>query len=168
MGISTEVTALPTTINGLTHTFRPGIQWFGNAQQRLGFNTAYDAVEGFDKYIEGVADVITQTDNIQNLRALATEVRYRTGDDGIRDQIDAIYTDTSLSEDDKKNRIDKIFESGQYTLSNFVVELEEYTNLLANKNILSDRNIEQALGRNLFNVVKALESVRTCGIISSC
>ena len=158
LGISTEVTALPTTINGLTHTFRPGIQWFGNAQQRLGFNTAYDAVEGFDKYIEGVADVITQTDNIQNLRALATEVRYRTGDDGIRDQIDAIYTDTSLSEDDKKNRIDKIFESGQYTLSNFVVELEEYTNLLANKKSRADRNMEQALGRNLFNVVKALES----------
>lgn len=64
LGISTEVTALPTTINGLTHAFRPGIQWFGNAQERLGFNTAYDAVEGFDRYIEGVADVIYQTDNI--------------------------------------------------------------------------------------------------------
>lgn len=42
----------------------PAIQWFGNAQERLGFNTAYDAVEGFDRYIEGVADVIYQTDNI--------------------------------------------------------------------------------------------------------
>ena len=76
LGISTEVTALPTTINGLTHAFRPGIQWFGNAQERLGFNTAYDAVEGFDRYIEGVADVIYQTDNIQRLRTLATEIRY--------------------------------------------------------------------------------------------
>ena len=43
------------------------IPWFGNAQERLGFNTAYDAVEGFDKYIEGVASVIYQTDNMPKL-----------------------------------------------------------------------------------------------------
>lgn len=158
LGIDTQVAALPTTINGLTHTFKPGIQWFGNAQERLGFNTAYDAVEGFDKYIEGVADVVNQTDNIQKLRALATQMRYRTGDEGIRKQVDAVYADTSLSEQDKQNRIDKIFESGRYTLSNFVVELEEYTNLLANKKSRADRNMEQALGRNMYNIVKALES----------
>ena len=74
------VTALPTTINGLTHTFKPGIQWFGNAMERIGFNTAYDAVEGFDRYIEGVSDVVYQTENIQKLRALASQVRYRTSD----------------------------------------------------------------------------------------
>ena len=158
MGISTEVTALPTTINGLTHTFRPGIQWFGNAQERLGFNTAYDAVEGFDRYIEGVADVIHQTDNIQRLRALASQIRYRTGDEGIRRQVDAVREDTSLTEQDKQNRIEKIYESGRYTLSNFVVELEEYANLLANKKSRADRNMEQALGRRAYNIVKALES----------
>lgn len=158
LGISTDVSALPTTINGLTHTFKPGIQWFGNAQERLGFNTAYDAVEGFDRYIEGVADVIYQTDNIQRLRALATQIRYRTGDEGIRKQVDAVYADTTLSEQDKQNRIEKIFESGRYALSNFVVELEEYTNLLANKKSRADRNMEQALGRDMYNLVKALES----------
>ena len=158
LGISMDVAALPTTINGLTHTFKPGIQWFGNAQERLGFNTAYDAVEGFDKYIEGVADVIYQTDNIQRLRALATQTRYRTGEEGIRKQVDAVYADPTLSEQDKQNRIEKIFESGRYALSNFVVELEEYTNLLANKKSRADRNMEQALGRDMYNLVKALES----------
>ena len=158
LGISTEVTALPTTINGLTHTFRPGIRWFGNAQERLGFNTAYDAVEGFDRYIEGVADVIHQTDNIQRLRALASQIRYRTGDEGIRRQVDAVREDTSLPEQDKQNRIEKIYEQGRYALSNFVVELEEYTNLLANKKSRADRNMEQALGRRSYNLVKALES----------
>ena len=158
LGISTDVAALPTTINGLTHTFKPGIQWFGNAQERLGFNTAYDAVEGFDKYIEGVADVIYQTDNIQRLRALATQTRYRTGEEGIRKQVDAVYADPTLSEQDKQNRMEKIFESGRYALSNFVVELEEYTNLLANKKSRADRNMEQALGRDMYNLVKALES----------
>ena len=158
LGIDTQVTALPTTINGLTHTFRPGIQWFGNAQQRLGFDTAYDAVEGFDRYIEGVADVIYQTDNIQKLRALATQARYRTGDEGIRKQVDTVYADTRLTEEEKRSKIDSIYEDGRFALSNFVVELEEYTNLLANKKSRADRNMEQALGRNMYNLVKGLES----------
>ena len=157
LGIDTEVTALPTTINGLTHTFRPGIRWFGNAQERLGFNTAYDAVEGFDRYIEGVADVIHQTDNIQRLRALASQARYRTGDEGIRKQVDEVRANPNLTEEDKQNRIEKIYETGRFALSNFVVELEEYTNLLANKKSRADRNMEQALGRNMYNLVKALE-----------
>ena len=157
LGIDTEVTALPTTINGLTHTFRPGIRWFGNAQERLGFNTAYDAVEGFDRYIEGVADVIHQTDNIQRLRALASQARYRTGDEGIRKQVDEVRANPNLTEEDKQNRIEKIYETGRFALSNFVVELEEYTNLLANKKSRADRNMEQALGRNMYNLVKGLE-----------
>ena len=158
LGIGTEVTALPTTINGMTHAFRPGIRWFGNAQERLGFNTAYDAVEGFDRYIEGVADVIYQTDNIQRLRALATEIRYRTGDEGIRKQIDRIRDDPSLDDEDKRNRIEKIVEDGRFALSNFVVDLDEYTNLLANKKSRADRDMEQRLGRGAYNVVRALES----------
>lgn len=158
LGISTEVTALPTTINGLTHTFRPGIRWFGNAQERLGFNTAYDAVEGFDRYIEGVADVIHQTDNIQRLRALASQIRYRTGDEGIRRQVDAVRENTSLPEQDKQNRIEKIYKNGRFALSNFVVELDEYTNILANKKSRADRNMEQAVGRWAYNFMKAMES----------
>ena len=158
LGIDTQVTALPTTINGLTHTFRPGIQWFSGALERRGFETAYNAVEGFDRYIEGVADVIYQTDNIQKLRALATQVRYRTGDEGIKKQVDAVRADTSLSEEDRQNRIDQIYKDGRFALSNFAVELEEYTNLLANKKSRADRNMEQALGRNMYNLTKALES----------
>ena len=158
LGVGTEVTALPTTINGMTHAFRPGIRWFGNAQERLGFNTAYDAVEGFDRYIEGVADVIYQTDNIQRLRALATEIRYRTGDEGIRKQIDRVREDPTLDDEDKQNRIDKIVQEGRFALNNFVVDLDEYTNLLANKKSRADRDMEQRLGRGAYNVARALES----------
>lgn len=157
LGVETEVTALPTTINGLTHAFKPGIRWIGNAQERLGFDTVYDAVQGFDKYIEGVVDVIYHTDNIQRLRALASQIRYRTSKEGIHKQVDAALADTSLSEQDRQNCIDKIHESGKCTLSNFVVELEEYTNLLANKKSRADRNMEQALGRRSYNVMTALE-----------
>lgn len=158
LGIDTQVTALPTTINGLTHTFRPGITWFGNAQERIGFNTVYDAVEGFDKYIEGVSDVITQTDNIQRLRALASQIRYRTSDEGLRKQIDAINANPDITEEDKQNRLEKLYETGRYTLSHFVVELEEYTNLLANKKSFADRNMERNFDRKVYNLLKALES----------
>lgn len=158
LGIDTNVEALPTTINGLTHTFKPGIQWFGNAQERLGFKTAYDAVEGFDKYIEGVSSVIHHTENIQKLRALATQARYRTSDEGIREQVDAVQMDTRLTDEERQLKIREIYEKGKFALSNFVVELDEYTNLLANKKSRFDRTIEQALGRRIYTIMKNVES----------
>ena len=154
MGIDTSVTALPTTINGLTHTFKPGIQWFGNAQERLGFNTAYDAVEGFDKYIEGVASVIHQTENIQKLRALASRVRYRTSDEGLRKQVDAVLESDRLTEEEKQAQIAEIYSKGKFTLSNFVVELDEYTNILANKKSKLDRTVEAMMGRKIYTLMK--------------
>ena len=158
LGIDTAVTNLPTTINGLTHTFKPGIQYFGNALERKGFDTAYDAVQGFDRYIEGVADVIHQTDNIQALRALAAQARYRTGDEGLRQQIKRIQESEELTDQEKQTLVDDIYKNGRFALSNFVVELDEYTNLLANKKSRADRNMEQALGRRMHNIVKGLES----------
>ncbi len=158
LGIDTAVTNLPTTINGLTHTFKPGIQYFANALERKGFDTAYDAVQGFDRYIEGAADVIHQTDNIQALRALAAQARYRTGDEGLRQQVDQVKARSDISEEEKQVLINKINEEGKFALSNFVVELDEYTNLLANKKSRADRNMEQALGRRMYNIVKGLES----------
>ena len=158
LGIDTQVVALPTTINGLTHTFKPGIQWFGNAQERLGFNTAYDAVEGFDKYIEGVSSVVCQTENIQRLRALAAQVRYRTTNKGIQEQIDAIYADDRLTEDEKQAKIAQLYEHGKFSLANFIVELDEYTNLLANKKSKFDRTIEGAIGRRCYTLMKWVEN----------
>lgn len=157
LGITTDVTDLPTSINGMTHTFKPGITWFGHAQERKGFDTAYDAVQGFDKYIEGAADVIYQTDNIQRLRALANQIRYRAGDEGLKKQIDEINANENLTEDQKQAAIEQTHKEGGFALSNFVVELEEYTNLLANKKSRADRNMEQAMGRRMYNIIKGLE-----------
>ena len=147
LGIDTTVATLPTSINGITHTFKPGIRWFGNTQERLGFDTTYDAVGGFDMYIEGVSDVIFQTENIQNLRALAAQIRYRTTDDGIREQIDKIKVDDRLTEAEKDTKIKEVYEGGRYVLNNFIRELDEYTNLLANKKSKWDRPAEEAFGR---------------------
>lgn len=158
LGITMNVTELPTTINGLTHTFKPGIRWQGSALKREGYNTTYDAVEGFDKYIEGVSDVICHTDDIQSLRAFADQVRYRSSDEGIREQVDAVREDKTLSIEEKENKIRDIYEHGKFTLSNFIVNLDEYTNLLANKKAFADRNMERMIGRKSYDLVKALEN----------
>lgn len=158
LGINTAAMQLPTTINGMTHNFKPGIQWFGSAQQRMGVNTSFDALEGFDSYIEGVADVIYQTDNIQRLRAFAAQVRYRTSEESIRKQVDAIQNDNTIAPEDKQNRIEKLYAEGKFELGNLAVELDEYTNLLAGKKSRHDRDMEQKLGRRMYAIMKALES----------
>ena len=157
LGINTAAMQLPTTINGITHNFKPGIQWFGSAQQRLGSNTVFDAVEGFDSYIEGVADVIHQTDNIQRLRAFASQVRYRTSEEGIRKRVDEIRNDPTIAEEDKHNRIEKIYADGKFELGNLAVELDEYTNLLAGKKSRHDRDMEQRMGRKMYAIMKWAE-----------
>ena len=158
LGVGVEVKALPTTINGLTHTFKPGITYFGNALERIGFDTAYDAVEGFDKYVEGAASVICYTDAIQNLRALAQQVRYRTSDAGLRERVDDIRARDDLTEHQKELEIKEIMDNGRFSLSNFVKELDEYTNLLANKKNRYDRNAEDFANRKVYNFLKAWQS----------
>lgn len=158
LDVNTEVNALPTSISGLTHTFKPGIRWVGNIMQRQGFDTTFDAVQGFDRYIEGVSDVIYHTDDIQRLRALASQIRYRTTEPGIQAQVDAIRADPSLSEDKKDTDVRAKLEEGKYELSNYVNNIEEYTNLLANKRSTMDRGIEQFIGRDYYNFAKALEN----------
>ncbi len=145
--------ALPTTINGRTGGFKPGITWFGNSLKRTGFQTAYDAVKGFDKYIEGAAKVIFYTDSIQNLRALATETRYLSGDEGIRERIDAVRADESLNEAQKDVDIEDIQKNGRYSLSRWAANLDEYTNLLAGKKSELDRPIEQMTSRDAYRLL---------------
>lgn len=158
IGITDEVTPLPATINGLTQSFRPGIRYMANIQQRLGYATAYDALQGFDRYIEVASDVIYHTGDIQRLRALATQIRYRASDEGVRKQIDKILQDPTLTPDKANDEVVKLMENARFALSNFVAELDEYTNLLAGKKSRLDRKMEAMFNRNFYNVVKAFES----------
>lgn len=158
LGITDEVTPLPATINGLTQSFRPGIRYMANIQQRLGYATAYDALQGFDRYIEVASDVIYHTGDIQRLRALATQIRYRASDEGIKKRIKAILQDATLTPDEANERVAQMTKDAPFALSNFVAELDEYTNLLAGKKSRLDRGMEKMLGRKFYNVCKAFES----------
>ncbi len=158
LGITDEVTPLPATINGLTQSFRPGIRYMANIQQRLGYATAYDALQGFDRYIEVASDVIYHTGDIQRLRALATQIRYRASDEGVRKQIDRILQDPTLTPDKANDEVVKMMENARFALSNFVAELDEYTNLLAGKKSRLDRKMEAMCNRKYYNIAKAFES----------
>ena len=167
LGMKINTAALPTSINGLTAGFKPGKTWFGHAQERLGFQTTYDAVQGFQNYIGGVADVIHQTDNLRNLRALATQVRYRTSDEQIQNQIDEIMANDTLDEAERQTLVDALKQNGRYQLSNFVAWLDEYTNLLANKKSKFDRGVEDLMGRGFYAGMKNLEGRVAANMISA-
>nr|DAH84377.1 MAG TPA: hypothetical protein [Caudoviricetes sp.] len=157
-GIEGDVSPLPATINGLTANFKPGIRYMANIQNRLGYATAYDALQGFDRYIEVATDVIFHTADIQRLRALATQIRYRASDEGLKKRIDAITMNPFLNPDEVYEDVVKLTKEGRYGLANFVDELDEYTNLLAGKKSRLDRGMEKAFGRRFYNVMKKFES----------
>ena len=156
-GIQHDVKNLPASIVGLTENFLPGIPWFQNALERMAGDTTMDAVQGFDQYIEGAANVIYHTDNIQMLRALEQTLRYMASDEGLQKRVEKIRESTDKSDADKEFEIDRLYKEARYGMSNFIAELQEYTNNLAGKKSRYDRNMEIRLGRNMYNVVKSME-----------
>ena len=157
-GIQFNADALPTSINGLTADFKPGITYFQFGNERLGFETTYDALQGYEMYLNAASDVIYHTDNIQKLRALATRIRYLTGDEGVKQQIDRVRNNDSLDEAEKQVQLEEIYRKGRYRMSNFVITMDEYTNGLANKKSRFDRGVEELFGRPAYSAMKALEN----------
>lgn len=157
LGIESDAMPLPTTINGMTAAFKPGIRYMANIQQRLGYATAYDALQGFDRYVEVASDVVYHTGDIQKLRALATQIRYRASEEGVRKQIDKILQDPTKNPDEANEEVAHKLKDARFALSNFVDELDEYTNLLAGKKSRLDRGMEKLVGREAYNVTKAFE-----------
>lgn len=163
---------IPTDIAGLTDTFRPGKKWFGNLLQREGEITDYDAVAGFDRYVETAADVITLTDSIQKLRALEDQVRYTLSDEGVKAQIDKIKADANLDALAQREQIEKVYDDNRTTvqkliadiqnqkrmgMGRFVTELRRYTDNLAGKKSREDRGWEDFANRQVYTVAKNLE-----------
>lgn len=161
LGIKILKDELPTDIAGLTHTFRPGKKWFGNALSRTGRYTEYDAIKGFDIYLEGIADVIHHTEDIQKLRTLENTLRLRYSDEGVRSEIlklDEQMTRGEISEAVRDARAALIFDAGDTKLGSFATWLRNYTDSLAGKKTLLDRTFEHAIGRTLYNSSKAIEN----------
>ncbi len=157
LGIRIDLVDLPTDINGLTHQFKPGKNWFGNFQKRTGDKTTFDAVEGFDRYIEGISRVIHHTDDIQRLRGFSRTLRTKYSPPEISTQIQKII-DSDLPKELKNSVIDDLIGRETTHLSNAVADLDEFTNVLAGKKDLADRAMERVLGRGAYNLAAFFEN----------
>ena len=159
---------LPTPIAGITDDRNPGKKWFGNLLHRNGELTEFDAVAGFDRYVETAGDVIFLTDSIQNLRTLEDAIRYRLSDDGTMQKINEIRKDRTLdplerhqqTQDVYDKNVDdtkKLLDQKHAGMGGYVANLHEYINNLAGKKARADRGWEEMLGRQMYNVAKNVE-----------
>lgn len=157
-----------TDIAGITDDFKPGKKWFGNLLQREGELTDYDAVAGFDRYIETAGDVIFLTDSVQQLRSLEDALRYRLSDEGTREKVNQIRNDRSLNAlerhqkiqdayDSNTDNIQKLYNQKKQGMGGYVSNLHEYINNLAGKKARADRGWEEMIGRQMYTVAKNVE-----------
>lgn len=154
LGFTGTISPLPTTINGLTSRFRPGIRYFKNANERLGYATAYNAIKGLDLYLDTASDVIFHTEDVQRMRALETQIRYRASDEGIRRQMDAIKANDALDPDQKQQLIDELSKNGRTRMSHMAAWLTQYTNVLAGKRTDLDRKLEEIIPQKIYNFMR--------------
>ena len=158
LGMKMDIADLPGDLAGKTHEFKPGKQWFANEQQRKGYQTEYDAVEGFKRYVNGVTSIIYQTENIQRLRALERELRSKYSDAGRANELNEIDNDSTLSPEEKMSRMEDVRKRELSHLNSFVTWLNDYTNVLAGKKAFADRPAEQKYGRSkVYNLAKFVD-----------
>lgn len=157
-----------TDLAGITDDFSPGKKWFGNLLQREGELTDYDAVAGFDRYIETAGDIIFLTDSVQQLRSLEDALRYRLSDEGTREMVNQIRNDRNLNALERHQKIDeaynpnqdniqKLYNQKKQGMGGYVSNLHEYINNLAGKKARADRGWEEMIGRQIYTVAKNIE-----------
>ena len=157
-----------TDIAGITDDFKPGKKWFGNLLQREGELTDYDAVAGFDRYIETAGDVIFLTDSVQQLRSLEDALRYRLSDEGTKEKVNQIRNDRNLNALERHQKVDeaynpnqdniqKLYNQKKQGMGGYVSNLHEYINNLAGKKARADRGWEEMIGRQMYTVAKNVE-----------
>lgn len=159
LGWKIKKDTLPTDIAGITDTFKPGKAWTSFSQQRTGDATDYNALKGYDNYIRGAMDVIYHTEDIQKLRALENEIRYQYSSDGIKEKINEIYANNELDIQEQQNQITEVLDDVKNSpMGNFVTELKNYTNNLANKKATGDRGMEEFWSRETYSVMSNIQN----------
>ena len=159
LGFKVDKGQLPTDIAGITEEFVPGKAWTSFSQQRTGDATDYNLLKGLDNYLRGAMDIIYHTQDIQKLRALEAQMRYEYTDKGVREKIDEIFNNQELSNEEKYAQAALIVDNQKNNpLGNLVTELRNYTNSLANKKSISDRGMEQTMGRDMYSIMNNISS----------
>lgn len=181
--LGSGVGKLPTSIAGLTKSFKPDKRYNPFFQHRRGSETDYDIVKGFETYVDYASDVLYHTDDIMRVRQMANYLRSTFAPEEMKadiDQMEAMrYAPAGVKEEylrDKKKIADDTFLSyedltammEQYTdekyrtiedvteFSDLVIWLDDYANKLAGKQLFEDRLMEREVGREALNGAKKL------------
>ncbi|MCR5145971.1 MAG: hypothetical protein K6B70_01285 [Clostridia bacterium] len=159
-GIDLSGELLPTDLAGKTQNFKPNKKFVGNFLQRSTDITDFNALKGFDRYIQGVTDVIYHTEDIMKFRALSDSIRNFYSTKEIKAKMDSIEESTDLTIDEKAEKIKELKTQtmNKSNLSNFIVWLDNYINILSGKKSINDRGMEKELSRKMYKAITKIES----------
>lgn len=181
--LGSGVGKLPTSIAGLTKSFKPNKRYNPFFQHRRGDETDYDIVKGFETYVDYASDVLYHTDDIMRVRQMANYLRSTFAPEEKKadiDQMEAmryapadvkeeylrdkkkITGDTFLSYEDLTNLMEQYTDEKYRSIedatefSDLVSWMDDYANKLAGKQLFEDRAMEREVGREALNGAKKL------------
>lgn len=188
LGFNDNATKLPAEIAGMTEGFRPDKRWTPFFQKRNGSKTDYDIVEGFERYVTYISDVLYHMDDIQKLRAAESYLRMGMGGSfetsieeaieesrrpDINDRIDYLIDKGRLEVREREDYTAKeVTEAFSEFIDSLIKEQQtktrysdladwmmNYTNILAGKQFGGDRGIEHMGGRGLLTIGNRINAV---------
>ena len=142
--LGSGVGKLPTSIAGLTKSFKPNKRYNPFFQHRRGNETDYDIVKGFETYVDYASDVLYHTDDIMRVRQMANYLRSTFAPEEMKADIDQMEAMRYAPADVKEEYLrDKKKITGDTFLS-----YEDLTNLMEQYTDEKYRSIEDAkIGR---------------------
>ena len=161
----TQDTEIPTSIAGLTESFRPVKKYQSFDKQRRGDTTDYNFLMGFDNYLDGALDWIYHLDTLQKRRAVENYIRYIHSDKGIQARIREIYANEEYDADEAQAQVDHVLAEGENPLNNFVQDFTTRTNILAGKKNSLDRTIEQSTNRHIYSVMTNVQNRMSANMV---
>ena len=161
----TKKDMIPTSLAGITETFRPNRSYQSFDKHRTGDETDYSFKKGLDMYVQGALDWIYHIEDIQKRRAFENEIRYRHSDKGIRDKIEAIHNNTEYDADELQEQIDLVYKEAKNPLNNFIADFRTQTNTLTGKKSSMDRGTEEWTNRKFYSTMTNLSNRATANMV---
>lgn len=161
----TQDNEIPTSIAGLTETFKPTRSWQSFDKRRYSDETDYSFMKGFDSYSEGALDWIYHMDTLQKRRAVENHIRYTHSDEGISDRIKAVYANEEMDANEAQAQIEHILSEAKNPLNNFVQDFTTHTNILAGKKNSLDRTVEQWTNRHIYSVMTNVQNRMSANMV---
>ena len=172
--VSTVETELAGDVAGKTHNYKSGRPGSVHEKTRIGNRTMFDAVEGFENYIEQIANVIYFTEPAQNLRVLGSVLREQFSDKAYEKKLRQVVRETKSNRVESLEEYWKTFtdlaakrdEAVRSSEQNwFIRYIDEYVNGIVGKASNLDRSIEELYSRQVSSFLSKLSNNHTANLL---